>query len=80
MRQVFLPRQLRQIGPRAFQGCTRLSALAVPGSVEEIGEDAFAGCVELKTLELPLGFLEFSPKPALAVPQGVRVVPVVKGE
>ncbi len=39
-----LPNYLRSIGNQAFEGCEKLTKIAVPASVTYIGENAFSGC------------------------------------
>ena len=41
------------IGNSAFDGCTGLTSVTIPGSVTSIGEDAFDGCSGLKSVTIP---------------------------
>ena len=43
------------IGPFAFEGCTRLTEVVLPASVTNIGESAFNGCTQLTGVNLPHG-------------------------
>jgi hypothetical protein len=42
--------KLREIGPRAFADCDRLTAFAVPESVEIFGDGCFQACSNLRTI------------------------------
>lgn len=50
---IVLPKQLTQIGHRAFEGCLSLSDIAIPSSVETIGEWAFRSCSSLTSIDIP---------------------------
>ena len=43
------------IGSDAFNGCSGLTAVTIPGSVTEIGERAFSGCSGLTAIEVESG-------------------------
>lgn len=47
-----IPNTVTNIGARAFQGCTSLTAFVVPDSVIEIGEAVFQGCSSLWNVTL----------------------------
>lgn len=47
-----IPNTVTNIGARAFQGCTSLTAFVVPDSVIEIGEAVFQGCTSLWNVTL----------------------------
>lgn len=47
-----IPNTVTNIGARAFQGCTSLTAFVVPDSVVEIGEAVFQGCTSLWNVTL----------------------------
>ena len=47
-----IPNTVTNIGARAFQGCTSLTAFVVPDSVTAIGEAVFQGCSELWNVTL----------------------------
>ena len=47
-----IPNTVTNIGARAFQGCTSLTAFVVPDSVTEIGEAVFLGCTSLWNVTL----------------------------
>lgn len=43
---------LEKIGASAFEGCTALKTVALPGTVKSIGDSAFRGCAALSELNL----------------------------
>ena len=43
------------IGSDAFNGCSGLTAVTIPGSVTDIGERAFSGCSGLTAIEVESG-------------------------
>ena len=43
----------RDIGAKAFYGCTSLENLTIPEGVYFINDDAFSGCTNLQTLSIP---------------------------
>jgi len=47
-----IPSTVTNIGARAFQNCSSLTALVLPDSVETIGEYAFSGCSSLSNVTL----------------------------
>lgn len=47
-----MPKNLREIGAFAFEGCERLTSINIPGSVSQIQGDAFAYC-GLTSVTLP---------------------------
>ena len=50
MRLHTLPASLKKIGTAAFQGCTKLTSIALPDGFTTLGEHAFDGCSGLKTV------------------------------
>lgn len=59
------------IGENAFQGCTGLTEISIPGSVTSIGEYAFSGCTGLTKISIPgsvtsIGFAAFQDCTGLA--------------
>lgn len=45
--QIVLPKNLKTIGDKAFEGCTLLSGINLPSGLESIGAQAFSGCNSL---------------------------------
>ena len=45
--------QLTSIGVYAFDGCTALGDIEIPGNVTTIGDYAFSGCTSLTSIEIP---------------------------
>lgn len=46
---------VREIGPEAFLGCQRITAVVLPESVLRIGDYAFEYCASLTDVEIPEG-------------------------
>ena len=53
--KIVLPKNLKKISRRMFQGCPKLKELELPASVTEIEANAFEGCTALENLSLPEG-------------------------
>ena len=53
-----VPNTVTNIGARAFQGCTSLTAFVVPDSVTAIGESVFSGCSALWNVTLSRSLTE----------------------
>ena len=53
IKSIILPRSLKSIGVRAFDGCSSLSSITIPESVTSIGSSAFEGCSSLQSITLP---------------------------
>ncbi len=53
-----IPNTVTNIGARAFQGCTSLTAFVVPDSVVKIGESVFQGCSSLWNVTLSRSLTE----------------------
>lgn len=53
LKKITFPETLKEIGARAFAGCTALTDFPKDCSVTTINGNAFDGCTALKTLELP---------------------------
>ena len=51
--KLTLPKGIREVRERAFEGCVRLSSLRLPESLEHIAARAFYGCAALKDIALP---------------------------
>ncbi len=45
--------RISYIGPSAFQNCTKLRSITLPGNYESINAHAFAGCTELQHITIP---------------------------
>ena len=56
---IKLPANLKSIGDRTFEGCSKLESVTIPNGVTSIGEDAFSGCISLRTLEIPNSIATF---------------------
>ena len=77
MREVRLPRTLREIRYAAFKGCGDLAGVLLPEGLRVIGEEAFSRS-GLRTLALPEGlvviggeaFYRCAALGAVAVPEG----------
>jgi hypothetical protein len=71
------------IAKGAFQGCTSLTDVTMPGVVTSIGESAFEGCTALSNLELSeslnsidrRAFYGCTSLETVALPEGVTAVP-----
>lgn len=48
-------RPVTRIDSKAFENCTNLISVSIPGSVTKIGSDAFRGCTGLTSIEIPDG-------------------------
>lgn len=66
LKTVVIPRGLKKIGARVFEGCTNLNSFSttnsyqdkkiiIPGTVQSIGTHAFQGCQNITTLEIQEG-------------------------
>jgi predicted nucleic acid-binding protein len=55
---VDLPKNLIEIGERAFYQCSDLENIVIPSSVSRIGKWAFSGCSSLKDVTVPAGVTE----------------------
>lgn len=53
LKELILPNSVRNIGSRAFSGCSELEKIVIPNSVDSIGVYAFSGCRSLKIIVLP---------------------------
>ena len=52
IKSIILPRSLKSIGVRAFQGCSSLQSITLPESVTSIGVNAFRVCSSLQSITL----------------------------
>ncbi len=52
VRSIFLPDSIRDIGYRAFYGCSSMDDFVLPASVRRIGFRAFEGCVSLTSIAI----------------------------
>lgn len=46
-------RSVSVIAPKAFEGCTALQRVLLPGTIRTIGEMAFTGCTTLRSVVIP---------------------------
>ena len=51
--KVVIPNTVTEIGERAFEWCSELSAIEIPNSVNKIGDAAFRNCKALKSITIP---------------------------
>ncbi|MCM1268751.1 MAG: leucine-rich repeat protein [Bacteroidales bacterium] len=49
--EVSIPASVKKIGPEAFRGLSKVTAVQIPDSVTEIGEGAFEDCDKLERIE-----------------------------
>ena len=52
---IVIPARAREIGDRAFWGCTGLRQVVFPEGLEVVGERAFKDCTGIKQIDLPAG-------------------------
>jgi len=50
---VIIPNSVKDIGPRAFAGCTSLASVTIPDGVTGIAFSAFEGCSNLTSIVIP---------------------------
>ena len=48
-----ISKRTKIIKDKAFENCTELTSITIPGSVTEISERAFAGCTGLTSIIIP---------------------------
>lgn len=78
MSSLTLPSGLKVIGEKAFEKCTFLGKVEIPGSVDTIKSSAFSQCSALKTVKLANGLLLLALKPLfLAKTCGMFIFPRV---
>ena len=53
IKAVVIQDGVRSIGSRAFDGCSKLTDVTIPGTVEKIGDYAFNGCINLVEIDIP---------------------------
>ena len=54
LKQILIPSGVKNIGNRAFFGCS-LTSITIPSSVTSIGNQAFSGCTRLTSITIPSG-------------------------
>ena len=47
LKNVTLPKGIKEVGYRAFAGCESLQSISIPNRATKIGEDAFDGCIHV---------------------------------
>ena len=63
LKQVKLPKSLRNIYQYTFAGCSNLTQITIPEGVTYIGKDAFRNCSSLAKVDLPSTLLRCSKSP-----------------
>ena len=78
---VDFPESVRVIGAHAFEGCSALTAVAIPNTVTEIGDSAFAGCSNLADVALSTALTKIGDNAfngasvtAINIPYGVKEI------
>ncbi|MBQ7809618.1 MAG: leucine-rich repeat protein [Clostridia bacterium] len=51
--EINLPKSLKYIGKRSFEGCKKVKSVVLPEGVVSVGECAFLYCSELESINLP---------------------------
>ena len=83
LRQVTLPKYLKNIGQYAFDGCCNLTSMDLPEMVETIGNYAFKNTVRMSSLHIPFNSrlrsignfaFAFSGLRAIDLPQNLSIV------
>lgn len=54
LKEVVIPKSVKEIGTWAFKDCTGLTSIEIPTSVESIGTGAFSGCTGLTNIKIPV--------------------------
>lgn len=57
-----IPAALKEIGIKAFSGCTKLKKIVIPEGVTSIGASAFADCTSLEEVYLPNSLTTLEPQ------------------
>ncbi len=55
LKEVVLPKELKNIGTFAFSSCKSLEKITLPDTLTSIGMSAFSGCSSLKSIVIPGG-------------------------
>lgn len=79
---VVLPSTIKNIGERAFMGCSALSKVELKGEITSIGMLAFGSCDRLKEFEIPstvteigeAAFANCNSLTSVTIPDGVRSI------
>ncbi len=71
LHSIIVPPTVTEIGEGAFQGCTNIETITLPG-VNAIGEGAFEGCTNLKNILVPSSDAATEPTPAEAPAKRIR--------
>ena len=84
--EVKLPPRLRQIGYRAFEGCSSLKTIVLPRCLTFIESEAFKDCEKLSTIDLHKGigvdvsaFRDWTGLEKIVLPDGMTTMPCFSG-
>ena len=84
--EVKLPPRLRQIGYRAFEGCSSLKSIVLPRCLKFIEGEAFKDCEKLPTIDLHEGmgvdvfaFRDWTGLEKIVLPDGMATMPCFSG-
>jgi len=77
--EIYSHYNITEIGCSAYDGCTLLTAIAIPNSITAIGVNAFRGCTSLTTVDIPYSIIEIGMSAfygctsltAIAIPDGM---------
>ena len=82
LKNITLPKSVKEIGYKAFAGCENLLTIALPNKVTKIGEDAFYGCSALQSITIPVGveyiggraFRNCTALQSISLPNGIEYI------